>query len=81
MKRPMNTKTQYDIPSLDTSSVAPSVVPKRRLLLDMQGTTDAGGCYFRRGGNDIRVLSAAADLCLLLVARAIDGFVIARELE
>ncbi|KAG6792631.1 hypothetical protein POTOM_001783 [Populus tomentosa] len=45
------------------------------------GTTDAGGCYFRRGGNDIRVLSAAADLCLLLVARAIDGFMIARELE
>jgi len=48
----------------------------------MQGAADAGGCYFRKGGKGRRVPSAAAaGLCLLPVAKAVDGAVIVRELR
>jgi hypothetical protein len=58
-----------------------STGPKRkRLLLDMRGVANNGGCCFRRGGKARRVLSGvAASLCLLLVARAVDGVVIVKE--
>jgi len=65
------------------TGVAPSAGPKRRLMLDMRGAADAGGCYFRKGGKGRRVPSAAvaAGLCLLPVAGAVDGAVIVRELR
>ncbi|KAL9350872.1 hypothetical protein Peur_058127 [Populus x canadensis] len=66
------------------AGVAPSAGPKRRLLLNMRGTTtDAGGCCFRRRGKVRRVPSIviAAGLCLLSVARAVDGVVMVRELQ
>ena len=57
-----------------------SAGPKGRLLLDMRGAAaDAGGCCFRRRGEGRRVPSAvaaaAAGLCLLPVAGAVDGAV------
>ncbi|KAL9368122.1 hypothetical protein Peur_039321 [Populus x canadensis] len=64
------------------TGVAPSAGPKRRLMLDMRGATNAGGCYFRKRGKGRRVPStAAAGLCLLPVAEAVDGAVIVRELR
>ena len=68
------------LPHCDTG-VAPSAGPKRRLLLDIRGVVDARGCYFRRGGKDIKVPSAAASgLCLLPVSGAIDDDVTVKEL-
>ena len=46
------------------TSVALSVGPKRRLLLDMQGAANVGGCYFRKWGKDRRVPSIVAWLVL-----------------
>jgi hypothetical protein len=65
------------------TGVAPSVGPKRRLMLDMRGVADAGACYFRKGGKGRRVPSvvAAAGLCLLPVVEAVDGAMIVREMQ
>jgi len=53
---------------------------EKRLLLDMRGVTNTGGYCFRRGGKDRKVISGvAAGLCLLLVARAVDGVVTIKE--
>jgi len=52
-------------------------------MLDMRGVADAGACYFRKGGKGKRVPSvvAAAGLCLLLVAEAVNGAMIVREMK
>jgi len=52
-------------------------------MLDMRGVADAGASYFRKGGKGRRVPSAvaAAGLCLLPVAGAVDGVMIVREMQ
>jgi len=52
-------------------------------MLDMRGVADASACYFRKGGKGRRVPSAvaAAGLCLLPVAGAVDGAMIVREMQ